>query len=64
MTDAYYADYQMTGRPYLTESQRQILQSAGRERVIASVCRLLSSDKIAASAVCDRYHELMEEIER
>jgi hypothetical protein len=64
MTDTYYADYELTGRPHLTEAQRHVLQAVDRERVIESVCRLLSAGKVAASTVCERYRDLMAEVGR
>jgi hypothetical protein len=62
VTDAYYADYELTGRPHLTEPQRQVLQSVDRERAIESVCRLLSAGKVSAGVVCERYNDLMGEV--
>jgi hypothetical protein len=63
LSDTYYADYHLTGRPYLPPASRELLQQAGRERVIESVCRLLAAGKVAASTVCEMYHGLMEEVE-
>lgn len=64
LTDSYYADFRLTGRPYLPPDARELLQHAGHERCIESVCRLLSAGKVAASTVCELYRGLMSEVDR